>query len=219
MTGNEGSKLPTPRVQVLVAAIAQRDDVVAAQREVVEGGRVTAPAGHIHFLSTHDVGCGAHLNRALAQRPLDERNFECNGRAGLKITRSEEIDAAGADVAGYERDGNGLEMIADAHEAERQRERCARTAAALARDADGVRGNTRKSLWPGLPFWRCDVYSVAFNFTQRRHKRPRPLPIRSSPHVLSPKNSLNFPKPVERICAESGTASREVMGGCCIIQQ
>jgi hypothetical protein len=35
---------------------------------------------------------------------------------------------------------------------------------------------------------------VAFNFTQRRHDRPRPLPIRSSPHVLTPKNSLNFPQ-------------------------
>src|SRR5580698_6356018 len=177
-----------------VTAVAQRDNVVAAQREVIEGGGVTAPAGHIDFLGTHDVGCGAHLNSALAQRPLDERNFQFNGRAGLEITRSEEIDAAGANVAGYQSDGNGLKMIADAREAERQRERSARIVAPFARDADSVRGNTRKSLRPGLPIWRCNAYCVAFNFTQRRPNRPRPVPIRSSPHVLSPKNSLNFPQ-------------------------
>src|SRR5271155_5922787 len=167
-----------------------------------------------------DVGSGAHLNAALAQRPLDERDFEFDGRAGLKIAWREEIDAARADIAGYEGDGNGFEMIADARETERQRERRARIVAAFARDANGVRGNARKTLWPGLPCWRCNAYCVAFDFTQRRHDRPQPLPNRSSPHVLSPKNSLNFPpKPVKRICAESGTASREVMGGCRIVQQ
>src|SRR5271170_217757 len=179
---------------LLVTAIAQRDDVVAAQGKVVKGGGVTAPAGHIHFLGAHDVGGGAHLHAALAQRPLDERDFEFDGRAGLKIAWREEIDAARADIAGYEGDGNGFEMIADARETERQRERRARIVAAFARDADGVRGNSRKTLWPRLPIWRCNAYGVAFNFTQRRHDRPRPLPIRSSPHVLSPKNGLNFPQ-------------------------
>jgi len=179
---------------LLVTAIAQREDVVAAQREVVEGGGITAPAGHIHFFGAHDVGCGAHLHAALAERPLDERNFEFDGGAGLKITRSEKINATRADVAGYKRDGNGLEMIADARETERQRERCARIIAAFARDANGVRGNSREPLWPRLPCWRCNAYSVALNLTQRRHDRPRPHPIRSSPHVLSPKNSLNFPQ-------------------------
>src|SRR5271155_5038284 len=163
---------------LLVTAIAQRDDVVAAQGEVIEGGSVTAPAGHIHFLGAHDVGSGAHLHAALAQRSLDERDFEFDGRAGLKIAWREEIDAA------------------------------------------GVCGNARKTLWPGLPCWRCNAYCVAFDFTQRRHDRPQPLPNRSSPHVLSPTNSLSSPpKPVKRICAESGTASREVMGGCRIVQQ
>src|SRR5271168_2600859 len=152
---------------LLVTAIAQRDDVVAAQGEIIEGGGVTAPAGHIHFFSAHDVGGGAHLHAALAQRPLDERDFEFNGGAGLKIAWREEIDAAGADVAGYEGDGNGFEMIADARETERQRERSARIVAAFARDADGVRGNARKTLWPGLPCWRCNAYCVAFDFTLR----------------------------------------------------
>jgi len=177
----------------LVTAIAQRDDVVAAQCEVIEGGGVTAPAGHVHFLGAHDVRSGAHLHAALAQGPLDERDFQFDRGAGLKITWSEEINATGADVAGYERDRNGLEMIIDARETERQRERCAWIVTALARNADSVRGNSRKTLWPRLPVWRCNAYGVAFNFTQRRHDRPRPLPIRSSPHVLSPKNSLNFP--------------------------
>src|SRR5580704_16526664 len=55
-----------------------------------------------------------------------------------------------------------------------------------------MRRNSRKTLWPRLPTWRCYAYCVAFNFTQRQDNRPRPQPIRSSPHVLSPKNSLNF---------------------------
>src|SRR5271154_3873485 len=84
-------------------------------------------------------------------------------------------------------------MIADARETERQRERCARIIAAFARDANGVRGNSREPLWPRLPCWRCDAYCVALNLTQRRHNRPRLLPIRSSPHVISPKNSLTSP--------------------------
>ena len=139
---------------LLVTAIAQRDDVVAAQRKVVESGGVTAPAGHIHVLGAHDVGCGAHLNSALTERALDERDFQFDGGAGLKITGSEEIDAAGADVAGYQRDRNRLEMVADAREAQRQRERCARIIATFARNTDGVRGNTRKTLRPRLSFWR-----------------------------------------------------------------
>jgi hypothetical protein len=180
--------------QALVTTIAQREDVVATQREVVEGGGITAPAGHIDFLGANNVGCRAHLHAALTQRALDERDFEFDGRAGLKIARSEEINAAGTDIAGYERDGDGLEMIADACETEWQRERCARIVAALARDANGMRGNPRETLWPRLPGWRCNTYCVAFNISQRRHNRPRPLPIRSSPHVLSPKNSLASPR-------------------------
>ncbi len=66
---------------MLMAAVAQRDDVVAAQREVIEGGGVTAPAGHVHVLGAHDVRSGAHLNAALAERPLDERDFQFDGRA------------------------------------------------------------------------------------------------------------------------------------------
>jgi len=99
-----------------VAAIAQWQNVVAAQREVVEGGGVTTPAGHIHFFGANDVGCRAHLYAALAQRALNERDFEFDGRARLKIAGSEEIYAARADIAGYERDGNGLKVIADARE-------------------------------------------------------------------------------------------------------
>jgi hypothetical protein len=153
--------------QALVAAIAQRENVVAAQREVVEGGGVTAPAGHIYILSAHDVGCRAHLHATLSQRPLNERDFEFDGRAGLEIAGSEEIDAAGADVAGYECDRDGLEMIADARETKWQRKRRARIVAAFARDANGVCGNSRKTLWPRLPCWRCNAYSVALNLTQR----------------------------------------------------
>jgi hypothetical protein len=100
----------------LVTAIAQREDVVAAQREVVEGGGITAPTRHIHFLGAHNVGCRAHLYAALAQRALDESDFEFDGRTRLKIARSEEINAARTDIAGYERDGNGLKVIADARE-------------------------------------------------------------------------------------------------------
>src|SRR6204780_5273038 len=94
-----------------VAAIAQRQNVVAAQREVVERGGVTTPAGHIHFFGANDVGCRAHLYAALAQRALNERDLEFDGRAGLEIGGGEEIYAARADVAGYEGDGDGVETI------------------------------------------------------------------------------------------------------------
>jgi hypothetical protein len=74
--------------QALVTAIAQREDVVTAQREVVEGGGITAPAGHIDFLGANNVGCRAHLHAALTQRTFDERDFEFDGSAGLKISGS-----------------------------------------------------------------------------------------------------------------------------------
>jgi len=50
----------------LVAAITQRDDVVAAQREVVESGGVAPPTRHVHLLGAHNMRSGAHLHAALA---------------------------------------------------------------------------------------------------------------------------------------------------------
>ena len=105
----------------LVAAVAQRDDVVAPQREIVESGGVTAPARHIHFFGAYDVRSSAHLDAALAQRPFDERHFQLNRRARLKIARCEEINATRADIAGYERDWNGFEVFAHPRETKRQR--------------------------------------------------------------------------------------------------
>ena len=105
----------------LVAAIAQREDVIAAQREIIESGGVTAPARHIHFLGAHNVRSGAHLDAPLAQRAFDERHFQLDRRARLKITGREEIDAARADIAGDQRDRNGFEMFANPRETKRQR--------------------------------------------------------------------------------------------------
>ena len=60
----------------LCRAVAHRENIVAANREVVEARCVAAPAGHIRILGAHDVSRGAHLDRTLAKRPFDERHFE-----------------------------------------------------------------------------------------------------------------------------------------------
>jgi len=60
---------------------------------------------------------GAHLHAALAERPLDERDFQLDGRARNEISRGEEIDATRADVARDQCDRNRLDLIADANQA------------------------------------------------------------------------------------------------------
>ncbi len=92
-------------------AIAERDHVVALQREIVEACGVAAPAGRLGFVGANDMSCGAHLHAAATERTLDQSYFQLDGGSGLQIAGRQKIDSAGADVAGYQRDRNGLGSI------------------------------------------------------------------------------------------------------------
>jgi hypothetical protein len=132
--------------QGLVALlIAQREDVVAAQGEIVEAGGVTVPSRHLDFLGAHDMDRGAHLHAALAERPFDERHFQLDSCSGLEISRRQKIDAARTDVAGDEGDGNRFGAIPDTNQAYRQRKRGTRVTATLLRHSDSVCGHTSKT--------------------------------------------------------------------------
>ena len=102
-----------------VGAVAEGDDVVALDGEVVEGGGVAVPAGEIGVFAADDVGSGEHLDFALALRTLDERDFQFDGLAYGEFARGEEKDATGADVAGNEGYGEGFGLIIDANQAQR----------------------------------------------------------------------------------------------------
>ena len=102
----------------LVGAVAEGDDVVALDGEVVEGGGVAVPAGEIGVFAADNVGSGEHLDFALALRALDQRDFEFDGLAYGEFARGEEKDATGADVAGNEGYGEGFGLIIDANQAQ-----------------------------------------------------------------------------------------------------
>src|SRR5271156_3092630 len=102
-----------PEKRDSAAVVAFRENIVAAEREIVEAGRVTAPAWRVRCFRANDVGCGAHLDAAHSHRPLDERPFQFDGGPRLELSRGKEIDATRADVAGYKSDGHGLDHVAD----------------------------------------------------------------------------------------------------------
>ena len=103
----------------LVGAVAEGDDVVALDGEVVEGGGISVPAGEIGVFAADDVGGGEHLDFALALRALNERDFQFDGLAFGEFARGEEKDAAGADVAGNKGHREGFGLIIDANQAQR----------------------------------------------------------------------------------------------------
>ena len=102
-----------------VGAVAEGDDVVALDGEVVEGGGVAVPAGEIGVFAADNVGSGEHLDFALALRALDQRDFEFDGLAYGEFARGEEKDATGADVAGNQGHREGFGLIIDANQAQR----------------------------------------------------------------------------------------------------
>jgi hypothetical protein len=128
----------------LVGAVAEGDDVVALDGEIVEGGGVAVPAGEVGILAADDVSGGEHLDFALALRALDESDFEFDGLAFGELARSQEKDAAGADIPGNEGHGEGFGLIIDANQAQRQRQSGALVIPALVRDSDRVGRNARK---------------------------------------------------------------------------
>ena len=91
--------------------------IVSLESKVVKAGRVCFPTCHIRFFAADDMSGGAHLDAATAQRPVDQRDFQLDGHAGLHLARREEIDSAGADIPGDKGYGEGFGPIADACEA------------------------------------------------------------------------------------------------------
>src|ERR1700734_2918510 len=106
--------------------------IVALDGEIIETRGVTSPARRIDIFRAHDVRSGGHVHVAKADRPLHERNFQLNGRAGFDLARRKKIDAARADVSRDKRDGHAFHGITDSEQAQWQRERRARIVASFA---------------------------------------------------------------------------------------
>src|SRR5579875_181568 len=167
---------------------AHRDHVVAAQRKIVKTRRVATPSRHIAFFSPHDVRGGAHLHRAEAGGPLDQRHFQFDGGARLDIARRKKVDSAGADVARHERDRIRFRPPIDARQAQRQRQRSARIPAAFFGHADGVGRHARESARSRFSrMCCCGFCEFNLTFTQRRARNLLSSPIWSSSHGTSPK--------------------------------
>ena len=170
---------------------AHGDHIVAAQGEIVEAGCVATPSLDIAILGADDMSGGVHLHGAEPSGPLDQRNLELDGCAWRHIARSEEIDAAGADVASDESDGNRLGIAVDARQTQRQSQRSPRVAAALRGYTNGVRWDARKFSRSRFSRVRyCGFRAVfEFGFMQRRRCSLLPSPIWCSSHGTSPQPS------------------------------
>jgi len=104
----------------LVLAIAERENVVALDREIIETGGVASPSGCVGGFRANNVRRSAHLHAAKSLRAINKTNFKLYGCAGRDVARCEEINSAGTDVASDKRNGNGFGHFADAREAQRE---------------------------------------------------------------------------------------------------
>jgi hypothetical protein len=92
----------------LTHLVTGREHVVTAERKIIKCCGVPVPTGGIHFFGANDMRGGAHLHATLALRTFDQRNFQFNGGARFKFTRSQKINAGRAYIARNKCDRNGF---------------------------------------------------------------------------------------------------------------
>ena len=103
-----------------VAVITRGKLVVALEGDIVKARGVAPPTGYLDVLGADDVSGGEQLDAAHAERTVDKSDLKFDGSARLDVARSQEIDAAGADVASDESDGIRLDGFTDSNQAHGQ---------------------------------------------------------------------------------------------------
>src|ERR1700722_4996405 len=81
--GNYGSRLPRSDLNRIEA---WRNGVVSPERDIVERGRIAAPARRIRVFDAHDMSRRPHVNAALSQRPSQQPHFHFYGGPSLDFT-------------------------------------------------------------------------------------------------------------------------------------
>jgi hypothetical protein len=75
--------------------------LVALKIEIVETDSQPVPAHPISGLSADNVRRGAHPHASVAQRTIDQSDFEHDRGAGFDSPRRKKIDATRADIPGH----------------------------------------------------------------------------------------------------------------------
>lgn len=159
-----------------------RDKIVAIEIDIVEGSSESAPSGHVTILDANDMGCGPEAHTAAAQGTLNQRDLKLDGGSGRDIARSQEINAAGANIFGDERDGRGLRATLDAGQLQRQAQTRARATSAIFRNANGMGRHSQKVFVVQVGTDLMDFPSASINGSYRE------LQFRKCPHVEPPKS-------------------------------
>lgn len=123
----------------------RRNQVVAVEINVIEGSREAQPARYAASFGAYDVSRGFQAHASAAKRPFDQRNLQFNGGSRRNVARSKEIDARGAYILCYERDGSGFRASRNADQLQRQAQMSSRAAAAVFSNTDGVSRHAQKS--------------------------------------------------------------------------
>ena len=105
--------------------------IVAIEDDVVKSRSVTAPSGCLGILHAHNMCGRAHVNAALAQRPIHEADFHLDCRSVFNLARREKKYAARADILRDQRNSVRLRLTVHTNEPKRKIEECSRSASPL----------------------------------------------------------------------------------------
>jgi len=119
--------------------------VVAIEFQFAKGGGDTEPAWHGGRLDARNASFADDEHISAAHGTADENHFELDLRFKSELSRAKEKDAARADVARDQGNGEVLGSAIDAAQAQREAEGSPGIFALLGNHADGVGGHARKA--------------------------------------------------------------------------
>jgi len=119
--------------------------VVAIEFQIVERSGDTKPARHGSWFDANDASFADDDHVAAAHGTADQDDFEFDGGSDRELTRAEEKDSGGADVASDQCDRKIFGAAGDATKAERKAERGSGIFTLLVENADGVGGDASKA--------------------------------------------------------------------------
>jgi hypothetical protein len=172
-------------------AISEGNHVIVLQSEIIESRGVAVPAGRIGPLDANNVRRRSHVDAPLSHRPIDQTDFEFNGRADFEFARRQKIDSARTDIARHQRDWKVYANTGHGGQPQRQRQFGSRVTPVFPGHANGVSGNASEA--PGPRFAGKSSYAggQALEVAQRRDNDRLCKDLCSSPHVHSPRTNLS----------------------------